>query len=135
MDCSGFPNTCGGKNVSNPIARLASRVDTLGNEVNPMHRLRVRKDAQATEAQATATVQGVEEVAKSEWPSVMGGIEVQDLPHCESRPTCYRCNGAKPLRTFKTTHGVLSPSWAALRLGLPNRRKYGKHHNHKRQRL
>ena len=99
MYCNGFPNTCGGKNVPNPIARLASRADTLGNEVNPMHRLRVRKEAQATGAQATAMVQGAEEVAKSEGPSVMGGIEVQDLPHCENRLTCYRCNGAKPLRT------------------------------------
>ena len=39
----------------------------------------------------------------------MGGIEVQDLPRCESRLTCYRCNGAKPLRTLKRPTGCLAP--------------------------
>lgn len=46
----------------------------MGNEVNPTHR-QVRKN-EATQAQVRAMVQWAEEVAKSEWLSVMDGIGV-----------------------------------------------------------
>jgi hypothetical protein len=48
----------------------------------------------ATEAQATAMVQWVEEEAKSECRSVMDRIGVPALPRRESVLTCFRCNGA-----------------------------------------
>ena len=52
----------------------------------------------ATEAQATAMVQRAEEEAKSECRSVIDRIGVQDLPRRESAPTCFGCDGAKPLQ-------------------------------------
>jgi len=40
-------------------------------------------------------VEGVEEEAKSECPVVM--TEIGPMAHGESRLTCFRCDGAKPL--------------------------------------
>jgi hypothetical protein len=56
-----------------------------------MHRQRLR--VAATEAQATAMMQRVEEEAKSEGRPVMGRTGVPDLPRRESALTCFKCDG------------------------------------------
>ena len=66
---------------------------TQRNEVNPTHRQ--RRKVLATREQSKAMVEGVEEEAKSERPVVMTGIG--PMAHGESRLTCFRCDGAKPL--------------------------------------
>ena len=52
-------------------------------------------------------VEGVEERAKSEWPSVMDGIGV--LPRSESWLTCFRCDSVKAVATSTMTQRVSDP--------------------------
>ena len=69
-------------------------MDTKGNEVSPIQRQ--HRKVLATREQSKAMVKGVEDWAKSEWPSVMDGIGA--LSRSESWLTCPECDSVKPLR-------------------------------------
>lgn len=77
----------------------------------------------ATEAQATAMVQRVEEEAKSECRPVMGRIGVPALPQRESALTCFKCDGASRCELLKLALRVDLPAEGrSSPRGVPHRR-------------
>jgi hypothetical protein len=69
--------------------------DRHGNVVSPNSRLRDRTDVLVVwvgESQGDLMAARVWECGKSEWPFVMNGIGVQDLPQRESAQTSARYN-------------------------------------------